>query len=228
MRAEANVKKFQVRRVCLYARRSGRGAYARREGHGEKRSGGSSSARLLTATSPGQCQSDEITEYSRTFRWDPTLLGSPTGLRRQPVVHRGMGLPRSGRSTTAGRGLRSTRLSSGSSGLGGIAAGPDGRPVVRRVPKEGDREEHNFGHSHRIFRLPSGRQPYSGIVAGPNGNLWFTDLSTSKIGKITTAGGWEYSLPVGSIPTAITKGPMATCGSLSSVRSRSERSRRPA
>jgi streptogramin lyase len=55
--------------------------------------------------------------------------------------------------------------------------------------------------------LPSGSGP-EGITAGPDGNLWFTDRSTSKIGKITTSGTvTEYSFESESEPFGITAGP---------------------
>ncbi|MDQ5859296.1 MAG: hypothetical protein M3542_13595 [Acidobacteriota bacterium] len=37
------------------------------------------------------------------------------------------------------------------------------------------------------FPLPEGAQPES-IVAGPDGNVWFTEASQSRIGRVTTAG----------------------------------------
>jgi RHS repeat-associated protein len=54
------------------------------------------------------------------------------------------------------------------------------------------------------YALPAKSMPY-GIAKGPDGNLWFTDLNTSKIGKITTAGAiTEYAS--GATPVAITEG----------------------
>jgi YD repeat-containing protein len=47
-----------------------------------------------------------------------------------------------------------------------------------------------------------------GITSGPDGNLWFTNPSTSKLGKITPSGATtEYTLPWGSFPTGIASGP---------------------
>jgi virginiamycin B lyase len=37
------------------------------------------------------------------------------------------------------------------------------------------------------FALPEGARPES-IIAGPDGNLWFTESSQSRIGRVTTAG----------------------------------------
>ncbi len=47
------------------------------------------------------------------------------------------------------------------------------------------------------------------ITSGPDGNLWFTEESSNKIAKITTAGGvTEFPLPTaGSQPFGITSGP---------------------
>ncbi|MGD0282066.1 MAG: putative Ig domain-containing protein [Dissulfurispiraceae bacterium] len=47
------------------------------------------------------------------------------------------------------------------------------------------------------------------ITAGSDGNLWFTERSTNKIGKITTAGAiTEYAIPTAnSLPTGIALGP---------------------
>jgi RHS repeat-associated protein len=57
------------------------------------------------------------------------------------------------------------------------------------------------------FSLPAGSNPVSSVT-GPDGNLWFTDRSSSKIGKITMAGAiTEYALPAGSHPVGITAGP---------------------
>jgi hypothetical protein len=59
------------------------------------------------------------------------------------------------------------------------------------------------------YALPnSGSQPEN-IVAGPDGNLWFTEFSGNRIGKIGTGGSLhEYALPnAGSGPDGITVGP---------------------
>ncbi|HEY7934346.1 MAG TPA: hypothetical protein VID48_11040, partial [Solirubrobacteraceae bacterium] len=46
------------------------------------------------------------------------------------------------------------------------------------------------------------------IAPGPEGNLWFTDVGTSKIGEITTGGAiTEYALPKESVPHGIVTGP---------------------
>ena len=47
------------------------------------------------------------------------------------------------------------------------------------------------------------------MVVGPDGALWFTEQTTNKIGRITTAGViTEYTVPTaGSQPNDITPGP---------------------
>ncbi len=57
------------------------------------------------------------------------------------------------------------------------------------------------------YALPSNSLPV-GMTVGPDSNLWFTDYSTSKIGKITTSGTiTEYSLPPVTNPLGIIAGP---------------------
>src|ERR1700724_579459 len=38
------------------------------------------------------------------------------------------------------------------------------------------------------FTIPTANSTPSFIAAGPDGNLWFTEVSRDKIGRITTAG----------------------------------------
>ncbi len=50
----------------------------------------------------------------------------------------------------------------------------------------------------------------SGITAGPDGNLWFTDQSVSRIGRITPLGVvtvFEVGITAGAFPVDITTGP---------------------
>jgi len=49
----------------------------------------------------------------------------------------------------------------------------------------------------------------SGITAGPDGNLWFTEIDASKIGRITPSGTiTEFPTPTAhSAPAGITAGP---------------------
>src|SRR5262249_14718697 len=50
-------------------------------------------------------------------------------------------------------------------------------------------------------------QPWT-IAAGPDGRLWMTELNTSKIARITTAGAYvEFPVTNGSLPVGITSGP---------------------
>jgi len=63
--------------------------------------------------------------------------------------------------------------------------------------------------SIKEFPIPtSGSSPF-GITAGPDGNLWFTENTGNKIGRITTSGViTEFAVPTsGSSPFGITKGP---------------------
>ena len=64
------------------------------------------------------------------------------------------------------------------------------------------------GSAFTEYALPESSSP-RGMAAGPASNaMWFTDYSTSKIGKTTTAGAiTEYALPSGSNPEGIAKGP---------------------
>jgi streptogramin lyase len=46
------------------------------------------------------------------------------------------------------------------------------------------------------------------ITEGPDGNLWFTEVSSPRIGRITTSGTWtEFALPTPSPAVDITAGP---------------------
>jgi streptogramin lyase len=57
------------------------------------------------------------------------------------------------------------------------------------------------------YSLPSESYPL-GITAGPDNNVWFTNNTSSKIGKITPSGTvTEYALPAKSGPYGITVGP---------------------
>src|SRR6516164_1677835 len=58
------------------------------------------------------------------------------------------------------------------------------------------------------FQLPAGSEP-DGITAGPDGNLWFTEYSGNKIGRITPAGMFaQFPLPTpDSQPSRIAAGP---------------------
>ncbi|MHB8147742.1 MAG: virginiamycin B lyase family protein [Vulcanimicrobiaceae bacterium] len=59
------------------------------------------------------------------------------------------------------------------------------------------------------YTLPTSNGSPLGIAAGPDGNLWFTEVNASKIGKITTSGTFtEYATPTsGAYPWGIAAGP---------------------
>ncbi len=57
------------------------------------------------------------------------------------------------------------------------------------------------------YSLPAGSEPWY-ITAGPDGNIWFTDMHSGKIGKITPTGAiTEYSIGAEAHPDGITAGP---------------------
>jgi streptogramin lyase len=56
------------------------------------------------------------------------------------------------------------------------------------------------------FSLPSGSSPFQ-IASGPDGNLWFTDVGTGKIGKITISGAVTEYATENNEPEGITSGP---------------------
>jgi len=57
------------------------------------------------------------------------------------------------------------------------------------------------------FPVISSGTDLGGIVAGPDGNLWFTEFTASKIGRITTEGVvTEFPLPTASNPQLIAAG----------------------
>ena len=100
---------------------------------------------------------------------------------------------------------------SASSGLGGIALGPDGNlwfteqvGRIGRITPQGVVTEFSNG-------ITAGAAPVE-IAAGPDGNLWFTEESSqaSRIGRITPQGAiTEFSTGItpGSEPAAIAAGP---------------------
>jgi virginiamycin B lyase len=67
--------------------------------------------------------------------------------------------------------------------------------------------------SFQEFPLPNAGSQPNGIVTGPDGNLWFTEVSGNRIGRMTPGGDLtEFSLPVNgqgqsSQPVAILVGP---------------------
>ena len=65
------------------------------------------------------------------------------------------------------------------------------------------------GQEITLFPIPTADSNPLGITAGPDGNLWFTEFSTNKIGRITPAGVvTEFPIPTAvSGPTSIAAGP---------------------
>ncbi len=62
------------------------------------------------------------------------------------------------------------------------------------------------------FSIPTASSEPFGITAGPDGNLWFTEESANKIGRITPKGAItasdEFFIPTASsVPFGITAGP---------------------
>jgi streptogramin lyase len=56
------------------------------------------------------------------------------------------------------------------------------------------------------YAVPAGSHPF-GITAGPDGNVWFTDASSGKAGKITPAGAISEYATDKDEPVGITAGP---------------------
>ena len=139
---------------------------------------------------------------------DPSIDGARSDhgrSRRRPVVHQtneGNG-GSIGRITTAGAVTNSPGLSRQSAGHHDRAGR---RPVVCQLRQQLDRADHYFGgclrlHGHR-------HQPPYGITLGPDGALWFTNLGTNSIGRITTSGVVSnFTDPTISEPDWITVGP---------------------
>ena len=58
------------------------------------------------------------------------------------------------------------------------------------------------------YAVPTANSQPLCIATGPDGNIWFTESSANRIGKITPAGAvTEYSLPPNTVPSGITAGP---------------------
>lgn len=60
-----------------------------------------------------------------------------------------------------------------------------------------------------LYPVPTASSFPAGITSGPDGNLWFTEVLSNQIGRITTAGAiTEYPIPEpGCLPYGITTGP---------------------
>ena len=73
-------------------------------------------------------------------------------------------------------------------------------PMARAAPAPGTITE---------FALPTANSGPRGIAAGPDGNLWFTEVSSKKLGQIATSGTvTEFAIPTpNSFPNGIAAGP---------------------
>jgi streptogramin lyase len=56
------------------------------------------------------------------------------------------------------------------------------------------------------YALPHGSNPF-GLTAGPDGNLWFTDQTSGKVGKVTPSGTIAEYATEGNEPEGIASGP---------------------
>ena len=77
-----------------------------------------------------------------------------------------------------------------------------------------------------LFSIPTAVSQPWGIVMATDDNLWFTELQSNKIGRITPGGKiTEFPLPSAGSPSDITAGSNGTSGSPRTLRTRSDRSR---
>jgi virginiamycin B lyase len=94
----------------------------------------------------------------------------------------------------------------------GIVGGPDGNLWVTEVsPYWGDAVARvttvGWG-SFTNYRLPTAIASPQSITVGADNNLWFTESSGNKIGRITIGGALtEFALPTSSQPQQIVSGP---------------------
>jgi streptogramin lyase len=87
-----------------------------------------------------------------------------------------------------------------------VTAANGGGSVVAASATSGEVTS-TIGGAVTEYALPKGSYPLE-VFTGSDSNLWFTDLFTSKIGKITTSGTiTEYALPEKSEPYGIAAGP---------------------
>ena len=96
-------------------------------------------------------------------------------------------------------------LTTGTVGVGGIAAGPDGNvwftdhgttAAIGRIAPDGAIAEFSNG-------LPTGSDPYK-VTAGPDGDVWFTERATSSVaGVMTTKSSAVVTVPSGVFPADV-------------------------
>ena len=91
----------------------------------------------------------------------------------------------------------------------GVRRGPAAGARRRRRPIVEPMESRQLLSTIAEFPIPTASSGPVGITAGPDGNLWFTEARASKIGRITTSGGFaEFPVPTASSePDGITAGP---------------------
>jgi virginiamycin B lyase len=107
-----------------------------------------------------------------------------------------------------------TRLATGATRttITGIVGGPDGNLWVTEVSSywgDGVAKVVTSGYGRFTnYKLPTRASGPQSITVGADQNLWFTEKTTGKIGRITTAGVLtEFALASGSGPQQITAGP---------------------
>lgn len=103
------------------------------------------------------------------------------------------------KNTSKGTTTRFTRPSGAESWMPTVSEGP--------VTTDTLTDTYRTAEAVNEYPLPSGTS--RAITTGPEGDLWFTNLSTNKVGKITKTGVLRElgSLPAGSSPEGITTGP---------------------
>ena len=165
------------------------------------------------------CQQDRTDHDGRRHHRVPDPHGRQRTLRhrgrpgRQPLVHRIRVATRSAGSRTAGVVTEFPIPTAGSSPRASRPArtATSGSPNTVPTRSAGSRRP----ASSPSFRSPRPAAVPRGIAAGPDGNLWFTENSANKIGRITTAGViTEFPIPTaGSGPSVSRPARTATSGS---------------
>ena len=118
----------------------------------------------------------EITEFPLPALPAP---GDHHRSRRQPLVHR---VGTNSRPHHHRRGDHFCPTTAGTGGSSPVPTATSGSPSKQQQ----DRQDHNRGLITEFTVPTAGSQP--GIAAGPDGNLWFTEITGNKIGRITPAG----------------------------------------